>query len=632
VAASGVLAIATLQLLRLGARGAEIANVLQIPISVLTLLGALWAALSSEPSLDPRGKPVPQQPSRLWQRARQVLPQVVISVVVVIVLAITAALVGPAVVGRVRVWAFGCEHPAELRVLTSPDQLEPVRQVGEQFERWTAERGFGCPAVNVYVFASPAKVARDALKDRWSGTSLRDVGPVPDVWLATSADDDWVRSASADSGLPIEADDPIARSPVVLAAGEAGVKALGERPNELSWVDLVNRAMGLDWDLVRPDPAGTLAGQLGTAVVYGQAADMTRERMIEQRIGRSLDNGNYPLGGDLEILCRYRALHPSNTAAVVTEQAMVRFNNGDPLGVDCGSHEGDRLFAVYPADSAAVEYRFVRFAWGGSRQQRQAEAFGRWLTGDEGRKALVGVGLRPPGFVVGHPLSPDNGVQPEAIVKPNTIDGAALKRIMDRYQAAQRRGRVRFALDGSGSMGTTDGPAGQPRFETAKQGVLKALNQMGEADEFGLSIFSTIPATSGEVPVGPRDGQIGGTTRYQATVDSLNRTKPGGGTPLFRAVVDGVGAVGPSEDKWTSAVIVLTDGENTESGLTVSQVIDAVRGKGVRIFAVVVGGDATCSTVALAEVTKATGGDCVNAGVDSIDKELTELFGSLGVG
>src|SRR5262249_12578480 len=137
VAASGVLAIATLQLLRLGSRGAEIANVLQIPISLLTLLGALWAVSSPEPSPDPQGEPVAQQPRHLQRRIRRVVPRVAVAVVVVIVLAIAAALVGPAVIGRVRVWAFGCEHPAELRVLTSSDQLEPVRQLGEQFERWT---------------------------------------------------------------------------------------------------------------------------------------------------------------------------------------------------------------------------------------------------------------------------------------------------------------------------------------------------------------------------------------------------------------------------------------------------------------------------------------------------------------
>ena len=72
VAVSGVLAIATLQLLRLGSRGAEIANVLQIPISLLTLLGALWAIWSPESSPDAQEKPVPQRPLRLRERIRRV--------------------------------------------------------------------------------------------------------------------------------------------------------------------------------------------------------------------------------------------------------------------------------------------------------------------------------------------------------------------------------------------------------------------------------------------------------------------------------------------------------------------------------------------------------------------------------
>jgi von Willebrand factor type A domain len=239
--------------------------------------------------------------------------------------------------------------------------------------------------------------------------------------------------------------------------------------------------------------------------------------------------------------------------------------------------------------------------------------------------------LRPPDFAVGHPLSRDNGVRPETIVKHEPIGATALKEIMERYQAAQRRGRVQLAIDGSGSMGTSDGPAGQSRFEVARQGALRALDQMGEADEFGLSIFPTFDT----VPVGPLDGQVGGMPRHQATRELLGRVKPGGGTPLFRALVEGVKevtAVGPSDEAWASALVVLTDGEDTTSGLTAAQVVDDVRGKGVRVFVIAIG-ELTCSTVALTEVTTATGGRCVNATPDSIEKELTELFGLLwGVG
>lgn len=58
----------------------------------------------------------------------------------------------------------------------------------------------------------------------------------------------------------------------------------------------------------------------------------------------------------------------------------------------------------------------------------------------------------------------------------------------------------------------------------------------------------------------------------------------------------------PSDDDQVSALVVLTDGENTANRRTLEQVLDAVRGQGVRIFVIAVG-ETSCASRTLQVLT-----------------------------
>lgn len=156
----------------------------------------------------------------------------------------------------------------------------------------------------------------------------------------------------------------------------------------------------------------------------------------------------------------------------------------------------------------------------------------------------------------------------------------------------------------------------------AVRGVDRVLQLMGERDEFGLWLFSGA-GTREAIPIGPR---------HQATPAELDQVMPAGGTPLFQAIVDGVAGVGPSDGDRVNALVVLTDGEDTTSELTSSQLNDAVRGKGVRVFVIAVGGT-SCTSGVLRDLALSTGGACADTDVESVDGKLTGLFRVLwGVG
>lgn len=438
----------------------------------------------------------------------------------------------PELVRGAWVWYSGCPHPIELAVLSSPEGLVPATKLTEQYEQWTAEGNHGCPDVRMSVDASSMEKTREALRAGWSGDHLRDVGPRPDLWLAYSASE-VDKFKTTETGRTVIAEDySVASSPLVLGiTGSAAVEAQDGRQQNMTWAEWLQQ----NPNVVRPDPSTSPTGEVATAVLYGleQPVDGAAARAIEQQIGRSLDQDDYPLtGNSLEILCRHRRLPTPGSAVIVSEQALVRFNTDAPLGGKCPtaerppSEEG-RLQAFYPSDTRSLDYRFVRFNWAYPAQKRAAAAFGRWLTSDEGKNALVEAGLRPPRFAISEPLSERNGVSPGAIVNHDPIGPEVLRTAMERYDRAHRPGRVLLTLDSSGSM-AAPADLGRSRFEVAGQGARRALELMGERDEIGVRFFP-----DGEpVPIGPRDDLVGGVPHRELIATTLDQTEPKGNTPL----------------------------------------------------------------------------------------------------
>ncbi len=204
--------------------------------------------------------------------------------------------------------------------------------------------------------------------------------------------------------LPVADSWPMASSPVVLGMPATAVpEAMATGRRNLSWTQVLSRVDELGWGLVRPDPTVSVVGQLATTAMYVSAAggpgrmpDPVRARGIEQRIERSLDKGSYPLGDSAALLCRQRRGDAPPTAIVTTEQALVRFNQGYPLGGECGIGQPPpspeaRLLAFYPPDTLGLDHPFIRFGWGdpADPQTAAATAFGRWLRSGQGKEALL---------------------------------------------------------------------------------------------------------------------------------------------------------------------------------------------------------------------------------------------------
>ena len=111
----------------------------------------------------------------------------------------------------------------------------------------------------------------------------------------------------------------------------------------------------------------------------------------------------------------------------------------------------------------------------------------------------------------------------------------------------------------------------------------------------------------------------------------MDRTVPRGQTPLYDTVAAAVDAVGPSDDAHVSAVVVLTDGVDTTSGLTAERLLAQVTGRGVRVFVIAVG-EAHCAGGPLNAVADRTGGSCREVGFDTVRQSMVSVFGALWEG
>ncbi len=111
---------------------------------------------------------------------------------------------------------------------------------------------------------------------------------------------------------------------------------------------------------------------------------------------------------------------------------------------------------------------------------------------------------------------------------------------------------------------------------------------------------------------------------YFSTIESL-KDKVDGGTPLYQATAVAISTVykeGPTSNK---AVVIFTDGEDTEGGWSIPELIDFAVSKGVRIYTV--GLSSGINNKVLSRLAVKTGGAFIKA---YNAPQLVSAFGTLG--
>jgi Ca-activated chloride channel homolog len=315
-----------------------------------------------------------------------------------------------------------------------------------------------------------------------------------------------------------------------------------------------------------------------------------------------------------------RARGPGYASAVAMEEAtLLEFNRnrgGQP-----------KLVAIYPAEGTFYSdnpFIVLDADWVTPEQRQGAQAFQRFLAEHLTPAVTSRAGFRPADLDTPPvaPLTAANGVDPK---QPARVLGLPEPRVLAQLKRAWREDRkpanVLLVLDTSGSM------ADEHRLENAKDGLRAFLAQAAPQDRLGLTTFSDV--INPLIPVGPF-------TQNKARLEqSIDRLIAEGGTAVYDATAEGFRTVRDlaETDDRINAVVVLTDGEDTDSSRTADDVaaeLDQGDSENrVRVFTIAYSAGAAGAAEALEQLASASGGKSYTGNtqdIESVYRSISSFF------
>jgi len=452
----------------------------------------------------------------------------------------------------------------------------------------------------------------------------------------------WGRLLNFDADRPLApADNPsIARTPLVIAMWEPFARALGWPRKQIGFEEILrltrsNQGFAAHgkpqfgrFKLVHTNPDFSTSGLEAVVAEYyaatGKKEGLTRKdiggsraRKVVKDIERSIVHY-----GDttLFVADQMRKEGPGYASAVAMEEVtLLDFNQrrgGQP-----------RLVALYPPEGTFYSDNpliVLDASWVRPAQRDGANQFQRFLAEQITPELAARSGFRPADLKRRPvaPVSKGNGVDPE---QPTRVLGLPSPRVLDGIKAAWREDRkpanVLLVVDTSGSM------KDENRLERAKEGLETFFREVSPNDRLGLTIFSErIQPLVSILPFRQNAG------RLRSTVRSLIAD---GGTAVFDASLQGYGIVRKLADRTRiNAVVVLTDGEDTDSSKSAQEVVRRLSAQGdsasrVRLFTIAYSAGAEGAKEALDAFAKASGGQSYEGDtedIESVYKSISSFF------
>ncbi|NKZ07636.1 vWA domain-containing protein [Actinomadura latina] len=583
-------------------------------------------------------------------------------------------------VHRLREHASSCGQPLDLRVLTAPETLTPLRAAAAEFANDSEDRGCRKYSVTVVPEAGPVPLY-DGFRLLWRRSEAADAGhaddqqlfgPQPDIWIPSStAEYDFVpkgpgQTAAAGMGAegPSGKGDPVFRvhgsagsSPLVLALFTKAHESVADpiaAPIAPSTAALLKRIAdaGVKLDAIaRPVPETSAAALAVTPALYDgtPGGDAEDERFAEP--------ADLVAPDAVSLLCRFReraaaqdSEPPDDIAVAVPEQVLHDYDMGRPLGDRCGAVDPDaaqyakwRLNPYYATDLPTLDYPFVQVRWRGQdTRERDAAvtAFRRWL--DRSPLTLQGFrddrGVIPPareGDTRHYFLSRLQGIVGNRVMP--TVIGLpppeAVQDTLDRIGAARPRTSVSLLLDVSGSMGGAAQARGGSRLARGTSFLRSLVSQLQSNDRVGLQVSSATASPSSSETFGHVPQDAASPEQKNAVMSRLQAVASGGAD---QPLSDAIAAADPGPGRQN--LVLVTDGQipatNPGLGSRVRWLSGAFRERHPELrLTVVLTGPATCGSSPVKEIVGALGpedgGGCVALTEAPEAEQAAELLSEL---
>ena len=217
----------------------------------------------------------------------------------------------------------------------------------------------------------------------------------------------------------------------------------------------------------------------------------------------------------------------------------------------------NNMVMIYPREGAAAHTHpaaLVKANWVTDEQREAAQMWIAFLRDDEQQRQLMQEGFRPSTQLpVGCPICADYGVQangPKIRIDPNHIPPNVGRQAVAAWGDVKNTGVVVFVIDTSLAM------AGS-KLQSAKDGVIGAIDQMYERNLVGLVTFSN--SINQQIAPAPLSQN-----RF-VVADAIRQAAVSGGSDLFDAIGHGIdmAATAPAPEKSIRGVVVLAGGPAT---------------------------------------------------------------------
>ncbi|MEO8687619.1 MAG: VWA domain-containing protein [Solirubrobacteraceae bacterium] len=452
----------------------------------------------------------------------------------------------------------------------------------------------------------------------------------------------WGRLLNFEADQPITREEApsIVRTPLVIAMWEPMARALGYPKKKLGFADVLALATsGKGWaafgrpefgafKLVHTSPDFSTSG-LSAVVAEYYAATGKKEGLTEKDIAagparkrvRDIERSIVHYGDTtLFIEDQLKKEGPGYASAVAMEETTL---------LDFNHTRGDRdkLVAIYPEEGtfdSDSPFFTLKGSWVSSAQAAGAKAFQQYLAKEITPEVAARSGFRPSDRAKAPvaPITAANGADPR---QPARVLVPPEPRVLAAIKAAWRRDRkpanILLVLDTSGSMNT------EGRLKRAKAGLEVFFKGVEPQDSVGLTIFSDkIQPLIAPAPLSKNRDEL------QTRVRSLIAD---GGTAFFDATVSAFDSV--RQQRATdriNAVVLLTDGEDTDSQLTADDVVKHIEGQGdspnrVRVFTIAYSSGASGAREQLKQIAAASGGldyEGKTENIESVYRSISSFF------
>jgi Ca-activated chloride channel family protein len=284
------------------------------------------------------------------------------------------------------------------------------------------------------------------------------------------------------------------------------------------------------------------------------------------------------------------------------------------------------VVAIYPREGTFWSDHpigIVERDWVTPAHREAASIYIRYLLDKEQQAKALSYGFRPASVdvPVGAPIDTAHGVdpaEPKTTLEVPSVE--TINSVLALWRTKKKTSDVVLVLDTSGSMNDDH------KMENAKLGAKQFVSVMGEGDTLSFLPFNTSFAWAFENVKLAQAGK----ERATAQIDSLFA---GGETSLYDSILAGYRHLkaGGGEGSKIQAVVVLTDGADTDSKAKLEELMNEVRlngeGSGIRIFTIAYGSDARKDILRdIAEATQARSYEGTPQNIVSVFRDISTFF------